>query len=135
MLAGIRTRRSCEHETPPRAFRDPEYARRSAAHKACTRAGAASAAAVSSGFLLARHGRIQPRLKFLARVADVFRELRRLEFRQQLQFFVIELIQVKKSQHAALRLGSACDPDSELLRLQLCNLFWRARVDGVFFKL
>src|SRR5436190_440755 len=77
-------------------------------------------------------GRVQPGLELQTSVGDVPGKFSRLLFEQTEEIFMAEVIEIEKGERTPLRLGRSRDPDSQLRRLQLSDLFRTPRRDGVF---
>ena len=62
---------------------------------------------------------IQPRLQLRAALRNQATQLNRTQLEHRTHFAMVELVEIKKRERASLRIGRACDPDGELLRLKL----------------
>src|SRR5437588_7649278 len=71
--------------------------------------------------------RIEPRLKLPARVRKQVRELGGFYFQKREHFTERELIEIKKRERAALRIGRSGNPNGELIGFELRDLHRRDR--------
>src|SRR5207302_1861131 len=70
---------------------------------------------------------IEPRLKLPARVRKQVRELGGFYFQKREHFTERELIEIKKRERAALRVGRSGNPNGELIGFELRDLHRRDR--------